>query len=119
VYTQLITRFLLVTLLLLAAPFSVGGERVIAHEAVTGAVGALAEAGQFDTRIDVDEPLGPSQETSAAAEPQVTETDAQECALPMDGVWSADRTISAAVDSAQRSVPSPALAGLDRPPRGR
>lgn len=118
---RLIARLLFVILLFVAAPFSVGGERVIAPDA---AESTQAGAGPFDTQIDRDDAEGPSQQNAAGGEPPGTEppgseADAQECALLMDGVWRAARTPTAAVDLAHLPVPSPVLAALERPPRGR
>lgn len=111
---RLIARLLFVVLLWVAAPFSIADEGVIAHEQVTG---ALAETGPFDTRADLDDSHGPSQESNADSTLQLPETDAQEHALLMEGAWSDALALSAAVALAELPVQSPALAALDRPPR--
>jgi hypothetical protein len=113
---RLIARFAFMILLLVAAPFSIGSERPAGPEV---SLGALAETGQVDTRIGVDDPNGPSQESAADIELLVTDADAQEYAVFADSVWCDALRNDCALGSSPLSVPSPVLAALDRPPRRR
>jgi hypothetical protein len=113
---RLIAPLLFATLLFLAAPFSLAGEHVTAPET---AVAAVAETGQVDKRIALAEADGQPRQDAPAVELQAAEADAQECALLVAGSWSAPSVWTAAMDATRPSLPSPALAALDRPPRGR